>query len=315
MNFRTEIQLKKSTTGISYNDSLVLVGSCFTENIGKKFSINKFRTDVNPFGILYNPLSIQSSIQQLIDKKTVTEKDLFFHNGVWQSFAHHGSFSDTSKDACLGKINKRIIESSTNLKQANFFIITFGTAWVYELASTKEIVANCHKLPEKTFNRRCLTIKEIVENYTVLLRKLQAFNPSLQIIFTVSPIRHWKDGAHENQMSKSILLLAIDELQQLFPNTSYFPAYEIVMDELRDYRFYDEDMIHPNNIAINYIWEKFSDIYFSVETEKIRLKIEQIIKAESHRPFNPDTKEHQTFLEKNAQRKSLLQEKYPFLSF
>ena len=312
MNFRTEIKIPKAKACISYQDNILLFGSCFAENIGKKLSENKFQTDINPFGILYNPNSIENSIRTLLEKKFMTEFYLFFHHGVWNSFTHHGLFSDTSKEICLQKINERINYSSDMLKNAAHLIITFGTAWVYELKATSKVVANCHKLPEKIFNRRCLSIEEIVETYVNLIHCIRLFNPAINIIFTVSPVRHWKDGAHENQLSKSILLLAIDKLQQIFPELHYFPAYEIVMDELRDYRFYNEDMLHPNNLAINYIWEKFSETYFSAETIHIQREIAEISTAEAHKPFNPDTKEHQVFLKKLEEKKETLRNKYPF---
>ena len=314
MDFRTEIKIPNPTFDISYKDELVMLGSCFTENIGKKLSGSKFKIDINPFGISYNPLSIENSIRILLEKKQFTENDLFFHHGVWNNFAHHGSFSDISKGVCLQKINERINVSSDMLKNANHLIITFGTAWIYELKETKNVVGNCHKLPEKTFDRRCLSIDEIVETYTNLTHCIRLFNPAINIIFTVSPVRHWKDCAHENQLSKSILLLAIDKLQQTFPNLHYFPAYEIVMDELRDYRFYAEDMLHPNNLAINYIWEKFSETYFSAETINIQREVDEISKAEAHKPFNPDTKAHQDFLLKLEEKKKMLQGKYPFIN-
>jgi hypothetical protein len=313
MNLITEINIPKSKFDISYRNQLVMFGSCFSENIGKKLTESKFRTDVNPFGILYNPSSIGSSIKRLIYEKHFSENELFSHKEVWNSFSHHGSFSDISKEKTLKNINDRLLFSSNNLKKADFLILTFGTAWIYEEKATSKVVANCHKLPEKTFNRRRLSVEEIVCGYSTLLFDLRAFNPNIKIIFTVSPVRHWKDGAHENQLSKSTLLLAIDELQKNFNFIDYFPAYEIVMDELRDYRFYEEDMLHPNSTAINYIWEKFSETYFSAETQKIKEEIIKITKAESHKAFNPDTKEHQVFLQKLKEKKKLLTKKYPFI--
>ncbi len=313
MNFRTEIQIPKSQTDISYRDNLLLFGSCFTENSGNKLSAHKFKADINPFGILYNPYSIENAINILLKKKQFTEDDLFFHNGIWNSFSHHGSFSDISKEVCLLKINDRINSTSNILKEVDHLLITFGTAWIYELKETNQIVANCHKLPEKTFNRRRLNVKEIADSYTHLLTDIYSLNPSVNIIFTVSPIRHWKDGAHENQLSKSTLLLAIAQLQEKFNNIQYFPAYEIVMDELRDYRFYEEDMLHPSKVAINYIWERFSDTYFSIETKQIQQQIVEICKAQNHRPFNPETEEHLAFLKKTEEKKLKLKAQYPFL--
>jgi hypothetical protein len=312
MQFRTEISLKKTKRQIAYPDNITLLGSCFAENIGNMLKNNKFNVDVNPFGILYNPLSIENALRILLEKRFFSEKDLFFHNGVWSSFAHHGSFSSICQNETLQNVNSKIITSSEKLSKIDFLLITFGTAWVYE--KDDKIVTNCHKLPEKEFQRRRLSILEIVDCYTKLIADIQKINPDFNVIFTVSPIRHWKDGAHENQISKSTLLLAINELQNKFENIDYFPAYEIVLDELRDYRFYEEDMLHPNLLAVNYIWEKFSEIYFSGETQNIQKEIEQITKAEAHRPFNPQTAEYQDFLQNLEIKKTDIQKKYPFMS-
>jgi len=312
MQFRTEISLKKAGRQIAYPDNIALLGSCFAENIGKLLKDNKFNVDVNPFGVLYNPLSIENALRILLEKRLFSEKNLFLHNGVWNSFAHHGSFSNISLNDTLQNINNKVITSSEKLFKTDFLLITFGTAWVYE--KDNKVVANCHKLPEKEFQRRHLEVSEIVDCYTKLMADIQKINPDLRIIFTVSPIRHWKDGAHENQLSKSTLLLSINELQNRFENIDYFPAYEIVLDELRDYRFYEEDMLHPNLLSINYIWEKFSEIYFSAETQHIQKEISQIAKAEAHRPFNPQTAEYQSFLKDLELKKTNILRKYPFLS-
>jgi len=313
MQFRTEILLKKANRQIAYPNNVMLFGSCFAENIGNLLKINKFNVDINPFGVLYNPLSIENSLRILLEKREFSEKDLFLYNGVWNSFSHHGSFSNISLNDTLQSINNKVITSSEKLSNIDFLLITFGTAYVYE--KDGNIVANCHKLPEKEFQRRRLEVSEIVDCYAKLIADIQKANPNFRIIFSVSPIRHWKDGAHENQISKSILLLAIDELQSKFENIDYFPAYEIVLDELRDYRFYEEDMLHPNLLAINYIWEKFSEVYFSAETQNIQKEIAQIIKAEAHRPFNPQTAEHQSFLKDLEIKKTDIQKKYPFVKF
>jgi hypothetical protein len=313
MQFRTEIPISKAPTEITYKDRVILMGSCFAENIGNCLVFNKFNVDVNPFGVLYNPYSIAKSVRRLITGEMFSASDLIFHNGLWSSFAHHGSFSDASQTVCLDKINQRLANSSVMLKNADYLIITFGTAWVYEQKETNEIVANCHKFPEKNFIRRRLSVNEIVNTFISLLSDVQEVSPKIKFVFTVSPIRHWKDGAHENQISKSTLLLAINELQERVASIQYFSAYEIVIDELRDYRFYNEDMIHPNNTAIQYIWEKFSQSYFSTQTLQLQSEIQQINKAEAHRPFNPETKEHKLFLERLKQQKHNLLSKHPYL--
>ncbi|MDR1698876.1 MAG: GSCFA domain-containing protein, partial [Prevotellaceae bacterium] len=250
------------------------------------------------------PLSIAAALRRLISAKPYEEKDLFFDNGQWHSASHHSSFSDNDKSLCLQKINSRLAEASENLRNARHLFITFGTAWVYEWADGGETVGNCHKLPAKNFKRRRLNIEEIVEKYNDLTAELLAFNPNLNIIFTVSPIRHWKDGAHENQLSKSTLLLAIDRLKN--ENLDYFPAYEIVNDDLRDYRFYASDMIHLSDVAIDYIWERVGETFFSAKTRKLNDEITQINKAREHRPFNPESEEYQDFLRKIEEKENEL---------
>ena len=234
MELYTRILLPKARFSFSYEDRVVMMGSCFAENIGRKLEENKFSVDINPFGTLYNPAS----------------GDLFQHEGIYHSFTHHSRFSAPSEEECLGHINSRLSESSDFLRKATRLVITLGTAFVYRLKSDGRIVSNCHKLPEKMFDRQRLSTQEIVEDWKPLLLALWEQNPALKILFTVSPIRHWKDGAHENQLSKATLLLATDALQKDYPDRiAYFPAYEILMDELRDYRFYADDIIFGNVLS------------------------------------------------------------------
>ncbi|MDR0873236.1 MAG: GSCFA domain-containing protein [Prevotellaceae bacterium] len=313
MLFRTEISLKKADQQIAYPDNIVLLGSCFAENIGNRLKESKFNVSVNPFGILYNPLSIENALRILLEKRLLSTEDLFPYNGLWHSFAHHGVFSGIDCEETLQNINNQIRISVEKLLKTDFLLITFGTAFVYE--KDGKTVANCHKLPDRFFTRRRLSVQEIVDCYTKLVTDIQQINPKIRFVFTVSPIRHWKDGAHENQLSKSTLLLAINELQTRCSNIDYFPAYEIVLDELRDYRFYEEDMLHPNNQAITYIWEKFSETYFSAETRQIEKEIAQIIKAENHRPLNPQTAEYQLFLQHLDTKKTDFLAKHPFVCF
>ncbi|GAI96735.1 unnamed protein product, partial [marine sediment metagenome] len=230
----------------------MFIGSCFTESIGGKLNDYKFPVDINPFGIIYNPSSVGKSLELLIGEKEFTIDDLFFYNGKWLSFFHHSSFSDKDPELCLSRINAKITESREFLKKAGFLFITFGTAWVFEWKESGETVSNCHKISALKFNHKLLAVEDILENYKTLIHKLLRFNPQLKIIFTVSPIRHWKDGAEGNQVSKAILLLSAHQLLKKFQSVSYFPAYEIIMDDLRDYRFYSDDMIHLNSVAIDY---------------------------------------------------------------
>ncbi len=316
MEFRTIVEITKQEPTITYADKIMMFGSCFAENIGEKLLKSKFQTTINPFGILYNPESVRISLERILEKKPFIENELFEHEGVWKSFSHHSRFAELTSEAFIENANKKLKETAGFLQTAGFLMITFGTAWIYRLKESGEVVSNCHKLPGTLFVREKLTPESIVETYAGLIRRLLQVRPAMKIIFTVSPIRHKKDGMHENQLSKAVLLLAIEQLQRLFPSCIlYFPAYEIVLDELRDYRFYAEDMIHPDKTAIRYIWERFSNCFFSGETQKQLSEIEKIIAAAQHRPFNPQSKAFQDFIQKNIKSLSEIEKKYPNLDF
>ena len=312
MNFRTVITIPKQNP-INYQQRILLLGSCFSENIGQKLIDYHLPCLSNPFGILYNPLSIANALQRLIAQKPFGEEELFEHHGLYHSWSHHGSFSTGSKEATLAKINTRYQEAASHLKQSDVLLITFGSSWVYEYQGVA--VANCHKVAETEFTRRRLTVSEIVSTYTKLIQQLSEKNPHLQVIFSVSPIRYMRQGASENQTNKAILLLAIEELTEQFENVAYFPAYEIVLDELRDYRFFAEDMIHPSKVAIDYIWERFVDAFFDQETQKLLPKIEKLNKLMEHRPLHNDTADYKKFI---AYKETLMAEfakQYPALIF
>ena len=313
-NFRTIIQPKPSQNKISYHTPSLLLGSCFTENIGTKLTDLKFQTIVNPFGVLYNPSSVRSSMEILLDTRDFNENDLHFFNEQWFSFYHDTEFSNTDKNECLRKINTTVNEAREHLQKAKYLIITFGTAWIYQNIKTKNVVSNCHKIPSKEFYRKKLSVEDIFVQWAKLLNRIDDFNPNLKVIFTVSPVRHWKDGAIENQLSKSTLILAIHQLRKISENIEYFPAYEIMMDDLRDYRFYADDMLHPSNMAINYIWDQFSKTFFDNKTFEIISEIEKVTKAENHRPFNPDSTNHLKFIEQIREKKRKILNKYPYLN-
>lgn len=317
MSFFTEIQIPEFPWKLDYSRSTMLMGSCFSENIGQKLLDLKFKVDMNPFGILYNPESIANSLKILLEKRVFTENDLFQDQGVWNSFYHHSRFSDVDQKVVLENINGRIAVSHEFLKTADFLIITFGTAWIYELKRTGQIVSNCHKVPASEFKRFRLGVFEIVEKWRELAEKLWQFNPNLKLIFTVSPIRHWKDGAVENQLSKSTLLLAIDQLVRGFGDQQcrYFPSYEIMMDELRDYRFYAEDMLHLSPVAVDHIFDRFCAAAVSPESLKISGQITKILKAVQHRPFNPKSVEYEKFLRANLEEIAKLQALFPALDW
>lgn len=311
--FRTIVNIPDSSFKFSYQDQILTLGSCFAENIGTKLQSAYFLSFINPFGVLYNPMSVGQGIRYLLSDKEFTADDLFQSGSLWNSFAHSSAFSATSAEETLQKINSRLLAARNFLTETNVIMITLGTAWIFENIESGKIVANCHKLPANRFNRRRLSVDEIVDEFSEVVELLLKQNPQLKFVFTVSPIRHWKDGANENTVSKSTLHLAVNELVNQFEPVEYFPAYEIMMDELRDYRFYATDMLHPSEQAIDYIWKRFSEIYFSSETLVLKKELEQLRSDINHRPLHPDTPEYQQFLASAEKKKNGLIEKYPFL--
>jgi hypothetical protein len=304
MNFTTQIPISKHENNISHKDKIMLLGSCFTENIGNKLSINGFETMINPFGILYNPFSICNSLDRIINLKFLLSEDLVQVNEFWYSYEHHGIFRNENSDNLLQTINLGISEANSFLKQTNWLIITLGTAWIFFLKENNKILGNCHKLNSQLIDRRLLTINEITENINLTINNIRKINPDIKIILTVSPIRHWKQGFRENLISKSTLHLATDQICKSINNCSYFPAYEIVMDELRDYRFYQADMLHPSEVAVDYIWEKFSNHLFSDNTIQLCKDYFKLHSMKQHRAFNPESqgyKQHLIKIEKLEQ--------------
>lgn len=289
MDLQTIIKLEKPEIKIGYDTRMMMLGSCFVENIGEKLDYFKFDVDINPCGIVYNPVSVANTLQLLVEGRRFICNDLLQNGDRWVSFSHHGSFSDRDPLRCLQKINEQLELSSAHFAHTDVLVITWGTAWVYRYRQSGQLVSNCHKFPSASFDRFRLGIADIVNLYSDLLPRLKEANPRLKVLFTVSPIRHWKDGAHGNQLSKAVLLLAIDELMQRFDFVSYFPSYEIVMDELRDYRFYAEDMLHISPQGVNYIWEKFKGQYFTTETLDFMKRIDKLNKILLHRPSDPDS--------------------------
>lgn len=297
MEFSTPISLPNYPFKATYNDKMLLLGSCFVENIGKKLDEFKFHVCINPFGTLYNPSSVASSIQTLLDGKIYNPTDLFNYGGSFHSYDHHSRFSSVNKEECLQLINSQARFASDYIKTGKFLFVTFGSAYIYRLKENNRIVANCHKLPDRQFIRELLTVEGITELWSELIQKLRKINPDLRILFTVSPIRHLKDGAHGNQISKATLTLAVQQLLERHPeSTAYFPAYEIMLDELRDYRFYAEDMVHPSNQAILYIWNRFISCFMTSDTKEIMRQWEEIQKAMKHKPFQPESDAYQKFL-------------------
>ena len=310
MKLYTSVDIAPSPKKIAYNDKILLLGSCFADNIGTKFGEYYFQTTVNPYGTLYNPASIAKAISGI--GNGVSDIGIVEHNGLWHSLSHHGSFSRADKEDLVRACEQSRVQLREALQQASIMIITFGTAWVYEYED--KVVANCHKLPANRFVRRRMTVDEIVEIWQPILAAM----PDKHWIFTVSPIRHVKDGLHENQISKAILLQAVDRLtaKQLdspIGGLSYFPSYEIMLDELRDYRFYAEDMVHPSQVAVDYIWQRCVDTYMTADTQNEMRTLYQLWRDRHHRFLHPDSPEAQQFAAHIKTRLQQLQPRYPWL--
>ncbi|MDR1918930.1 MAG: GSCFA domain-containing protein [Tannerellaceae bacterium] len=313
MELHTTVSIPQAGFSFSYRDELMLLGSCFAEEMGHKLCADKFRVDVNPFGTLYNPASIAASLRRLLQPEPFAASDLFEGEGRYHSFAHHSRFSRPSAAEALEGINRQLALSAAKLRSCTRLILTWGTAYAYRLRSDGQIVANCHKLLDKLFERERLRLEEIVSEWEALLLTLWEQNPGLCVLFTLSPIRHWKDGAHPNQLSKATLLLAIDALQRLHPERiAYFPAYELMMDELRDYRFYADDMLHPSSLAADYICERFYGSFLSGESQTLLGEWQAIRKAIAHKPFQPGGEAYRRFILQTLLKAERLTEKFPF---
>ncbi len=305
MEFRTPIQPLNHRGLITHNRPVIMLGSCFSDNIGNRLRNALFDIDINPFGTLYNPASIASALNDIINHRQYTLDDLFEHDGSFHSFSHHSRFSGIDSKAVLSDINSHISSARTALQNASVLCITFGTAYVFRLSDSNKVVSNCHKLPQSMFHRQAMPVDEIVNLWQPLIDCLHRFNPNLKIIFTVSPIRHLADGAHGNQLSKSTLLLAIDRLTTANPDMAiYFHTYEIMMDDLRDYRFYADDMTHPSAVAVDYIYKNFAQSFFNTETDTLARDCEKISRRLYHRPMTDDQEAINRF---NSSTKQILE--------
>ena len=315
MKFRTEVDIPELKSKLNYRHQSMMIGSCFAENIGNYLEALCFPISVNPFGILYNPISIANSLFHILNGKVFSEKDLFFANNLYNSFSHHSCFSDVKSESVLNKINIQLTNALKDLQNSSHLFITFGTAWVFRHKISGEVVSNCHKLPANNFEKERLTVRQITEIWSPLITRIHKLNCGLKFVFTVSPIRHLKDGAHDNQLSKSALLLAIDQLISEFgeDNVSYFPAYEVVLDELRDYRFYASDMTHPSEMATQFIREKFSETMLGDEARVISKEISKLVLALNQKLLNNNRKEYFSFIESQIEKAIYVQNKYPFV--
>ena len=315
MQFFTNINIKSLQPPITYNDKLMLVGSCFTEHIGNYLEEVKFRVLQNPHGILFDPISVCKSIESYIENRQYTEDDLFYYNEAWHSWQHHSRFSGIDKEKVLEKINQSQQTAHTFLKQADWLMITLGSSFVYKLVEQQQPVANCHKMPAQTFVKHLSTIEETIVALDTVLYRLFQFNPELKVMFTISPVRHLRDGVVDNNRSKARLIEAVHHLVNKFDRLHYFPAYEIVIDVLRDYRFFDTDLAHPNYAATQFVLEKFAESCCSESTRTTMEEIKKLVIARNHKPFNPTSNQHKKFLEVQLSKTEALQKQLPYLDF
>jgi len=318
MQFSTQIPIPQGDIKIDHTSRVVSLGSCFAVNIGQKLDYFKFRNITNPFGILFHPQALQKFIGFAVHQKQFAEADIFFHNERWHCYDAHSDLSHPDKEVLLTNLNAATTLAHAHLQSATHMLITLGTAWVYRNIQSSELVANCHKVPQKEFTKELLSANAIKKSLQGIIAQIAVINPSVQIIFTVSPVRHIKDGFTQNQWSKANLISALHDTlntEHRILNTSYFPSYEIMMDELRDYRYYAEDMIHPSQTAVDYIWERFTQAWVSDESESVMKTIDSIQKGLQHRSFNPNSAQHTAFLYKLNDKILLLQKQYPHIAF
>jgi len=315
MNFQTQIPFQKSDFPIDYTSKVMLLGSCFAENMAQKFEYFKFDTVVNPFGIIFNPVSLEKLILRSIHKRYFTEIDIFYYNEAWHSYEVHSELSNPNKEEFLNTLNELIDSTSWHVEKSTHCVITLGTSWVYRYIESNEIVANCHKVPQKQFVKELLSIAQIETSLQNIIAEIHAINAKCNFVFTVSPVRHIKDGFVENNVSKAHLISALHSSNFQLPASGYFPSYEIMMDELRDYRFYAEDMLHPNQTAIDYIWIKFFENYINEKEFSMMNQVCEIQRALKHRPFNPNSESHKKFLENLNQKINTLVNTYPNFKF
>jgi lysophospholipase L1-like esterase len=315
MNFQTQIPLQKSDFPIDYTSKILSLGSCFAENMAEKLEYFKFENVVNPFGIIFNPVSLEKLILRSIHKNYFTANDIFYHNEAWHCYEVHSELSNPDKSEFLEALNRLIDSTNQQLSNSTHVIVTLGTSWVYRHIESNEIVANCHKVPQKQFVKEILSIAQIEASLQNIISEIQTINPKCNFVFTVSPVRHIKDGFVENTLSKAYLISALHASNLQLATSSYFPSYEIMMDVLRDYRFYAEDMLHPNQTAIDYIWIKFFENYVEEKEFSLMNQVCEIQRALKHRPFNSNSESHKKFLENLNQKINTLVNKYPNFQF
>lgn len=317
MLWTTPVPIKNNPKPIDYHSRIFSIGSCFAVNMADKFSRSKFISDVNPFGILFHPLAIDEVFHRIKSDTFFTDSDIFSHNQMWQSYSVHSSLSKTDSRLLLADLNLRQQKAKQNIEEASHIFITYGTSWVYRNTDSAAVVANCHKVPGYNFTKEILSVETIEAAIQNTIQSILSINPEVQITFTISPVRHFKDGIVENQRSKSHLFAALHSVLQNYQSDEigYFPSYEIVMDELRDYRFYSEDLLHPNQIAIDYIWERFVDTNVLASAQNLMKQINDIQKALAHRPINIDNNQYLSHLNSVQSKISAIQKLHSHIFF
>lgn len=305
--FRTTFHLPSSPFDISLQTPVLSLGSCFANTMGKRLQAHKFQSLVNPFGVIFNPLSLYKLLHNSISLPLVQDQDLVFSQGVWYHYDTHSELWANTVEVLKDKIQQKIEQAHQFLQSTQVLMLTFGTAYGYFHLDNQQLVANCHKVPQKHFEKRLLTIKEITEGFSALNQTLQTINPQIKIVLTVSPVRHIKDTLPANQVSKSILRVACHQITEQFENVVYFPAYELMLDDLRDYRFFKPDMIHPNQVAEDYIWEKFTQVFMQEDTIQFLKQWKKVQQSLKHRSFHPASEAHQAFLRKLLRQLESLQ--------
>lgn len=319
MDFRLELKVKPLSPRISIHENVLLTGSCFTDHMSSRLRELKFRVMENPNGIVFNPLSIEKAVLSWISQKSYDEQDLFYHQEQWQSWHFHGHYASMEASESLERMNKSVQQAHQFLKNAQWLVITLGSAFVYSLVndslggSPGQVVANCHKVPASHFHHRLASLAEVEASLSRTISAVAAFNPNCQVLFTISPVRHYREGLVENNRSKGILHNAVHTMLQQYDHVQYFPAYELVIDDLRDYRFYAEDLVHPNYAATQYVWEKFEASCLDEETRQLIPQLQDLLRAYRHKPFSPRSAQHKKFLCTYAQKAVALQDACPFL--
>lgn len=314
MDLRTVIDPVPSKERITYKTPVMFTGSCFAAEMGAMLSEGRMKILVNPFGVLYNPASVARQFEILTSGYTYSKQDLICHNGKYLSLDHGTGFSDRDPGSVVDKVNMNSGKAAEFLGNTGFLFITFGTARVFRWNKTGRIVSNCHKIPPDNFTRELLSVDSIAESWISLLTRLKHFNPGIRVIFTVSPVRHWKDGAHGNQISKAVLLLAIEKIIEAVDYAGYFPSYELLLDDLRDYRFYSADMLHPSTLAADYIGAFFRKTFFDSRTIQIYREISSVALAGKHRTAGMGSQDIMDFSRIMLGKISMLEEKYPFVN-